>query len=132
MFRRLIALLIVSVSLLAAAVPTMACGAMVGNGDCCPTRVPPCTGGERETAATPAAAACCVVTSLPKLALVLESGRRDAVRAQQSGTPDPLASASLAAVVQRSVDERPVLIDADHARRNDASLTYLLTARLRL
>lgn len=129
MSRRLIALLVIWVGLLGAAYPVLACAAnMQPAGGCCPggtdtpcDEQPPATG----------AAVCCVAAPAPAQAAVLDAFRSGTLIEHDVGAPDatgppgpPHAAVSHAACRQ--------LVPLAVPPRDDLSLTYLRTARLRL
>ena len=133
MFRRLIALLVISVGLLSTALPAIACAVAARHGNCCPTDgSSPCARVAMDIALRPAFAGCCVVSppSTPSLAPV--SGGSGPERAHHSGSPDPLVTSLRMISAQQIVSAHSILPALRRSPRNDASLTYLLTARLRL
>ena len=132
-FRRLIALLVVFASLLATSLPAIACEAAARHGECCPTNVPsPCSHADMAIGLRPTVAFCCDANPISATGVAAASSGINAERAQSSGSPEPLASSSLAVFSQRGDSAHSILSSASRALRNDASLTYLLTARLRL
>ena len=132
-FRRLIALLIVSVGLLSTALPAIACELAARQGDCCPADAPsPCARVELAIALRPAFADCCVVNRPSAPSIVPVSGGNEPERAHRSGSPDPLVTSLRLAAAQRPESAHSIAPALSHSPRNDASSTYLLTGRLRL
>ena len=128
--RRWVTLLVIWASLLGLAAPTIACA--LEKPHCCPGGSPsPCQGSEQPGSAPEAGVACCSV--VPES---IGTAAIDAVRIRldiHGGTaPDPVATVgwahprSGAAPLRGS---RPLSLDSF---REDASLTYLRTARLRI
>jgi len=131
-FSRLIALL--TVSLLLTALPTVAvvCGFAALQGDCCPPgTTSPCTGGD-EGVAGRAVTTCCVAS--PTFSTARPSATPSgSERVHPGGSCDPLA-ASLAVRSWPGMAALPnsIVLPPSRAPRNDAGLTYLRTARLRI
>jgi hypothetical protein len=129
-FRRLVASLLVWVGVLALAAPVVVCATMgPQTRDCCPEGEPsPCGGSEGEQGIT----ACCAVAPVTSPSAVLEASRTSYDRPLDHGSPDPLIVALwLGALVQPQAYEAPPA-HAGPPRATSATLTYLLTGRLRL
>ena len=132
-FRRLIALIIVSVGLLSTALPAIACEVAARHGDCCPTDVPSlCARVDLDIALRPAFAVCCIVKPPSDPSLASVSGGSGPERTHYFGSPDPVVTSLRMAAAQRPVSPHLIAPALSHSPRNDASSTYLLTGRLRL
>ena len=133
MFRRLIALLIVSVGLLSTALPAIACEVAARHGGCCPTDVSsPCAPVEVDVALRSVFAERCVVNRPSGPSLVPVSGGSESGRTPYFGSPDPLLTSLRMASARQVGSAHSILPALNRPLRNDGSLTYLMTARLRL
>jgi hypothetical protein len=128
--RRLIAMIVLLAGLFGAGSSAIACTAGAA-GDCCPAGAPSgCSQGyeQLELAAT----ACCLTGSASSPIVSAESNRGLQALPRDCGSPDPVASSSIFALL---ADAAPCSqIDATIVRSSatDRSLTYLHTGRLRL
>ena len=133
MRRRLTALFIVSTLLLSTALPAIACKLANRQGDCCPTTVPAlCVSPEISITLKSTVADCCVLNSTSTPSLFPNASGRESERTRLSGSPDPFMVSLRLNSSQRAAIGRSSLLDPLRAPRSDASLTWLLTARLRL
>jgi hypothetical protein len=130
MFRRLVVMLVLGVGPLGVIQPTLACATAR---DCCPTGSPlPCDGGRTDDSAFSDIGLPCCAAHLESGAAVSIDRTRDRLALSHSkGSPDPavlIASFPIrhAAFVGLAVPE------SVSSYLNNASLTYLRTARLRL
>jgi hypothetical protein len=128
-FRRLTALVVIWVSLLAAAPSAFACAWVVLKSDCCPAGSPTSRGGEGSAVLTDVGAALCCAAQ-PEVSPTIAAG---SVRtAHERNLHPPLAviaeSVSWTAPSSARVVPPPLI----RSPRNDGALTYLHTARLRL
>jgi hypothetical protein len=128
--RRLALSLVLWVGVLGVASPALACAATAAlERDCCPEGMPsPCEGGSGD----PSATLCCVAAPAPAQAVAAESGRTQLERAHDSGSPDPFIVSAWLATFVRDGSLPARISSSSSAYRTDATLTYLLTRRLRL
>ncbi len=132
MLRKLSAILVICVGLLAISSPVAACALASLKSDCCPAGAgtPPC--GEEGTGSTviPDTSTCCL--EAPSTCAVVESSRVRAPLDSQGGGPDPRLALFWILTLRPA---ESILIPLSHraqGRTDDASLTYLRTLRLRL
>lgn len=129
--RRFIALLIVCAGFLGAGSPAFACASAAAAGDCCPSGTSSgCTQVYEQLDID--ASICCFTAAAPSQLVVADQGRELQRVQLERRSADPVHAGALAPVL---VDSRySTLLDdpAVSASRTDASLTYLLTGRLRL
>lgn len=133
MIRRLTALLVMMVVLLQVGAPALACAMGASSGNCCPTNgsSAPCIPDGLTSYAASSAMQCCAVAPA--------SRSFDSVSATRSHAPDVHGSGSLDSIVlavwitAQSSRDIPLAFDStDDSHYENASLTYLRTARLRL
>ena len=131
--RRMTALLMVSTLLLSTALPAIACKLATRQGDCCPTTAPGlCVSPEISITLKSTVADCCVLNSTSTPSLIPEVSGRESERTLLSGSPDPFMVSLRLRSSQRAAIGHSFPLDPFRAPRSDASLTWLLTARLRL
>ena len=129
--RRLFALFVLWVGLIAAGAPAFACATAAAAGNCCPADAPSgCTQTYELLGAE--AIVCCITVSAPSAVVSAEPSRELQIAQHDHGASDPVAP----------VAPLPLLLDPSGShlvppapllqRTTDASLTYLHTARLRL
>lgn len=131
MLRKLSAILLLCIGLLAIAGPAAGCVLAAANADCCPAGGAPC-GDENGAGATLAtdASACCL-TSSTSPGVTAELSR---VRAPEPQAVSPDPQLSLAWLLTWQAPQSIQISTSQFAYRLsvDASLTYLHTLRLRL
>ena len=128
MLRRLTALWILSIVLLGAGSPAFACAF----GDCCaPTGAPsPCKGGAPGAAVVAEATSCCLVAPAPASSVSIAPVRSSAEG--QLGFASPALALTPASFAPSHWPETHSIDPVTHSHRDNASQTYLHTARLRL
>jgi hypothetical protein len=128
MFPRWMASLVLWVGVLGIASPALACATVApAHRDCCPDGAPsPCGGGQ------PGKLACCVTAPTPAPAAAVSVSTQQKVQDRTTGTPDPV----LLVTWLQTLATAPGVLEpfAPHASppRNEATLIYLQTRRLRL
>jgi hypothetical protein len=128
--RRLFALFVLWVGLIAAGAPAFACATAAAAGNCCPVDGPfGCAQLYEQLGAE--ATACCVTAAAPSVMVSAEWSRELHIAQSDHGSVDPVAAvASLPSILHRRDSQLALPIPAP--AHTDASLTYLHTARLRL
>jgi hypothetical protein len=128
--RRLFALLVVWVGLIAAGAPAFACATAAAAGNCCPVDGPSGCAQLYEQLG-PEATACCITAAAPSVMVSAEPSRELHSVQCGHGSADPVAAvASLSSILHRRGSQLALPLPAP--THTDASLTYLHTARLRL
>jgi hypothetical protein len=132
MLRRLSAILVICVGLLAIGGPAAACALASAKSDCCPEGGQPCGEGGAGSTISPDATACCFIAPTPGVATPVEASLIRAPHHPQAGGADPQLPL-LWLLTLRPRDAIPIPISYPASSRVDnASRTYLRTLRLRL
>jgi hypothetical protein len=129
--RRFIALLVLWAGFLGAGSPAFACATAAAAGDCCPPGAPTgCTQAYDQHDID--AAICCITAAAPSQMVYAERGRELQLVQDDCRSADPIAivSTSFLPPDPRSTPRFDVANVSPAC--TDASLTYLLTGRLRL
>jgi hypothetical protein len=129
--RRFIAVLVLWAGLIGAASPAFACATAAAAGDCCPPGAPSgCTQVYEQLDIE--ATVCCITAAAPSQIVSAERGRELQAVQDDCRSVDPIATVS---AVCPFTDPRSSpcfgALNVSSAR-TDASLTYLVTGRLRL
>jgi len=129
MFRRLVVMLVVGVGLLGMVQPALACATAR---DCCPTGSPsPCDGGRAGDAAFTVDLPCCAAHIGSGPAVSIDRTRVRCAIGHSQGSPDPVFLLPSIPIRQPTF-VGPAIPESVSSYLNNASLTYLRTARLRL
>jgi len=129
--RRWVAMLAVWAALLGGALPTFAC--MLNSSDnCCPSGSQyPCSGGSSSTLDS-AEIACCNVAPALTRGHTASAARIRLEPSHAPHSPDPAAPLLWVLAAQAPQTARGILAPLALSHRDNESLTYLRTARLRL
>jgi hypothetical protein len=130
MSRRLVVMLVVGVGLFGVIQPTLACATAR---DCCPTGSPsPCDGGRAgDGAFSNVVLPCCAAHFGSGAAVSIDRTRGRVALAHSQGSFDPVfLIASIP--IRHAAFVGPAVPESVSSHLNNASLTYLRTARLRL
>jgi hypothetical protein len=128
--RRLFALFVLWVGLIAAGAPAFACATAAAAGNCCPDDASSgCAQLYEQLGAQ--ATVCCATASAPSVVVSAEPSRELHIAQCDDGLGKPIAAAaSLSSILYLRDSQLALPVPAP--ARTDASLTYLHTARLRL
>lgn len=130
MIRRWASLLVICASLLGLAAPTFACA--LKTHDCCPGGLPaPCSSGDHAGVPAQAATDCCSVAP-PTSGLTMVDAGRPQLHLVGVGSSEPVIHPRWLQISQIATRARAGPPRFLVSYREDASLTYLRTARLRI
>ena len=133
MFCRLTILMMIAAALVGGGAPAFACVDGACAGDCCPSLRSPLQ-YERGGHASHTAAEyvrCCVAAPAPGSQVSVATARVHPKAKHSAGSSDPIVLIG-GMLVSSARQFAPTITAADHLYRDDASRTYLRTARLRL